>query len=894
MLGDPHNLDLRVGTSVADEIARLNAALSDRYTVLRQLGSGGMSTVYLAQDLKHDREVAIKILRQEVASSLGSRRFLQEIQIAAKLSNPRIVPLFDSGEADGILYYVMPCVEGESLRDLLNREGAVPLERALRITKEVAAALSYAHEQGVVHCDIKPENILLSTGGAVVTDFGIAQALSAAGGEALTLSGFPVGTMGYMSPEQAMGSRELSGKTDVYSLGCVLYELLSGQPPGMWFDLDGGAKAGTGAPAPPMDGLGVEVPDQVRTALEGSLCLRPSHRTPTPEEFVRVLHGDSVRPRPSSTGGVRSTVMVGGWNRTLRWVGLAMVVVVVGALAVWGAGRMTGPTPIEHPRLSILPFENRGSEADAHLADGTAVAIRNRLAGLSGMDVIAYYPEEEFSPGGRTIPSIGAELGVDYVLRGAVQREGEGGQDDRMRVNVELIRTGDGTILWAAAYEEALTEIFRVQGEIAERVAVALDLVISDPELQVLGTEPTASPEAWSSFAQGNHFFRRSQMLDDNRRALLLYQRAVEIDSTFALAYAALARAHLGVYGIGEQSPGHLDSARVAIARSLQLEPSLPEGELAQAELLYLQRDYTGALDRLTQVIRARPSNFDALFVQGLVFRRIGRWEEAVRSFQRLVELNPRERQAYLSLGRTHLMLRDYAQAEEYLDLAMSLRPDLFDTYELKAWLTLSRDGDVAAAESLLTDAAELIGVPNVVAELAASEVREMWFGLLGDAFGDALVTLDPDLVGGDRWAFYLARASLHEARGDTELTHAYFDSLRMEMESRVGVEPEFDRWHALLGTAYAGIGRGAEALAQGERAVALRSVTADTFEGAANLLVLARICVAVGEYDRAASLLEELLGVPSRYSARRLAVHPYWIPLRSHPLFQRLLTQVR
>ena len=876
---------------MADEIARLNAALSDRYTVLRQLGSGGMSTVYLAQDLKHDREVAIKILRQEVASTLGSRRFLREIQIAANLSNPRIVPLFDSGEADGILYYVMPCVEGESLRDLLNREGAVPLERALQITKEVAAALSYAHEQGVVHCDIKPENILLSTGGAVVADFGIAQALSAAGGEALTLSGFPVGTMGYMSPEQAMGSRELSAKTDVYSLGCVLYELLAGQPPGMWFDLNGGAKAGTGAPAPPMDGLGVEVPAQVRTALEGSLCLRPSDRTPTPEEFVRVLHGESVRPRPSSTGGVRSPVMAGGWNRTLRWVGLAIVVVVVGALAVRGAGRMTGPTPIEHPRLSILPFENRGSEEDGYLADGTAVAIRNRLAGLSGMDVIAYYPNEEFSPGGRAIPSIGAELGVDYVLRGAVQREGEGGQDDRMRVNVELIRTADGTILWAEAYEEALTEIFRVQGEIAERVAVALDLVIPDPELQVLGTEPTASPEAWSSFAQGNHFFRRSQMLDDNRRALLLYQRAVEIDSTFALAYAALARAHLGVYGIGEQSPGHLDSARVAIARALQLEPSLPEGELAQAELLYLQRDYTGALDRLTQVIRARPSNFDALFVQGLVYRRIGRWEEAVRSFQRLVELNPRERQAYLSLGRTHLVLRDYAQAEEYLDLAMSLRPDLFDTYELKAWLMLTRDGDVEAADSVLRDAAELIGVPNVVAELAASEVREMWFGLLGEAFGDALVTLDPDLVGGDRWSFYLARASLHEARGDTELTHAYFDSLRMEMESRVEAEPDFDRWHALLGTAYAGLGRGAEALAQGERAVALRSVTTDAYEGASNLLVLARICVAVGEYDRAANLLEVLLGVPSRYSARWLAVHPYWIPLRSHPLFQRLLT---
>jgi len=280
-----------------DTIDRLKASLADRYTIERELGVGGMATVYLAKDLKHRRQVAIKVLRPELAASLGVERFVREIEIAANLTHPHILPLHDSGEADGFLYYLMPYIEGESLRERLNREGKLSVQEVVRLTDEIAAALSYAHEHGIVHRDIKPENIMLSGGRAVVADFGIARAVEVAGGERLTGTGIAVGTPTYMSPEQAMGQADVDARSDVYALGCVVYEMVAGCAP---FEGDTPqallAKHAVDT-APSLRTSDLSIPLFLQRAVERALAKRPDERFQTASAFAEALTSELVVAR---------------------------------------------------------------------------------------------------------------------------------------------------------------------------------------------------------------------------------------------------------------------------------------------------------------------------------------------------------------------------------------------------------------------------------------------------------------------------------------------------------------------------------------------------------------------------------------------------------------------
>ena len=276
-------------TLATDPLARLRAALAGRYTLERELGRGGMATVWLARDLKHDRAVALKVLRPEVAQALGPERFLREIELTTRLHHPRLIPLLESDEAAGQLFYVMPCVSGESLRDRLRRDTRLPLADALQITREVAEALSYAHRAGVVHRDVKPENILLENGHAVVTDFGLAKALTVAGGKRLTDTGIMVGTPAYMSPEQGAGSRELDQRSDLYSLATVLYEMLAGDPPFSGINAQAVLARKAADPVPRLRTVRPEVPPWLEQAIERALARAPADRFATVEEFAAAL-----------------------------------------------------------------------------------------------------------------------------------------------------------------------------------------------------------------------------------------------------------------------------------------------------------------------------------------------------------------------------------------------------------------------------------------------------------------------------------------------------------------------------------------------------------------------------------------------------------------------------
>ncbi|HEV8195191.1 MAG TPA: protein kinase, partial [Gemmatimonadales bacterium] len=342
--------------------ARLAAALSDRYQIVRELGEGGMATVYLARDLKHHRQVAVKVLRPELSSALGPERFLREIETTANLRHPHILPLYDSGEADGFLFYVMPFVEGESLRDRLKRDKQLPLDDALRITREVADALSYAHSKGVIHRDIKPENILLESGHAVVADFGIAKAVSVAGGQTLTRTGMSIGTPQYMSPEQAAGESDLDGRSDLYSLACVLYEMLAGQPPFSGATAESLVHQHLIVDARPITQLRPAVPPAIADALTRALAKNPADR------FNPAAHFAAALTVPESAGARRAPL------RPLV-VGVAAVAVVAAMAIVVLLTRRPAQAPVISVGKTVQVTREPGLEVDPALSpDGASIA----------------------------------------------------------------------------------------------------------------------------------------------------------------------------------------------------------------------------------------------------------------------------------------------------------------------------------------------------------------------------------------------------------------------------------------------------------------------------------------------------------------------------------------
>ncbi len=513
---------------MSDRSDSLEAALADRYRIQREIGSGGMATVYLARDLKHDRQVAIKVMRPEIAAELGVERFLREISIASKLSHPHIAPVYDSGQADGFVYFTMPYVEGKSLRWRLNREGRLTLDEALRITREVATALSYAHQQGVVHRDIKPENILLSGGVAVVADFGIARAISAAGGAGLTTSGFGLGTLGYMSPEQAAGGQDLDGRSDVYSLGCVLHEMLLGRPPGRWLDGDT-LDTGRIADAAPEDREQLDsLPDWVERILTTALAQSPDRRFTNADELIAATGGTVTAPAPSAASPAR--------RRSRTYYAIAAVAVLVaGAAAAIIARSRSGPE-LDPNVIAIAPFD----VLDPELATWGEGLVDLLAAALDGAGPLRAVPPSAVIKGweGRadvvSATSMGSDLGAGLVLYGRLVSAGI----DSARAFATLLDVADNRTIAEFDLRDRADRIDRLADSLAVRLMGDLSRTrgLSGWRLASLGS---SSPAALKAFLQGEQHYR-SFSLDS---AEWYYNRAIELDSTFALAYSRRATA---------------------------------------------------------------------------------------------------------------------------------------------------------------------------------------------------------------------------------------------------------------------------------------------------------------------------------------------------------------
>jgi TolB-like protein/tetratricopeptide (TPR) repeat protein/tRNA A-37 threonylcarbamoyl transferase component Bud32 len=619
-----------VKASSESALPRLQAALAGRYTLGQEIGRGGMATVYRAHDLKHDRRVAVKVLLPEIAASLGADRFLQEIRFVARLNHPHILPLHDSGDADGFLYYVMPYVEGETLRDMLKREKQASVEDVLALAESVASALDHAHRHGVIHRDIKPENILLQEGQAVVSDFGVARPLTRTAAESRAEAGLAIGTPEYMSPEACAGDRDLDGRSDEYALACVLYEMLAGHPPFTATTPQAVAARHLSDAVPPLATVRPDIPANMSRAIMTALAKEPGDRYPSLQAFADALRTASADHEEAAARSV-----------------------------------------------AVLPFANLGGGAEEEfLSDGVTDEIITALTHLEGLRVVSRTSAFAYKRTHRDVRAIGRELHVRSVLEGGVQRK-----DDRLRVSVRLVNVVDGYLLWSDRYDREMRDVFVIQDEIAQNVARALRVILTDDERRALARVPTRNVEAYEAYLRGRSYFRQTRR-KSLQYAREMFQRAIALDPSFALAWAGVADccSLLNMY-FPHREPD-LSLADQASAKALALEPDLAEAHAARGFALWRMQCTDEARSEFEAAMRLDSRLFEARYFYARLCYQGGDAEHAAELFEDAARAHEDYQarffaaQSYATLGRAAEAEAAYRRALHVVRQHLALNPD--------------------------------------------------------------------------------------------------------------------------------------------------------------------------------------------------------------------------
>jgi len=874
----------------ADPRTILQQSLSDRYRIERELGRGGMAVVYLAHDLRHDRPVALKILHPDLAHALGPERFEREIHVAARLQHPHILTVLDSGEAAGQLWFTMPFVEGESLRTRLAREGQLQVDDALRIAREAADALDYAHRHGIVHRDVKPDNILLSDGHALVADFGIARAI-AAGDDQLTATGASVGTAAYMSPEQAAGEREVDGRSDIFSLAVVLYEMLAGTTPYAAPTPQAMIARRFTEDAAPVRRHRASVPEAVEQALARALSRTAADRFPTSRAFADALNVSTVPTAPTvpTLPTVPSMPVI---RRSLRRpVFIALVAGLLiggGFLFAWSRGGNGGAGTADARagsdatgaiRIAVIPFENLGDTADAYFADGVTDAVRGKLAGIDGFAVIARGSSEEYRGSLKSPTQIADELGVHYLLTGTVRWVKQADGTSRVQVRPELVEIGDGTAhtRWDEPFSASITDVFEVQEQIAGKVSGALDVALAR-----LAERPTADLEAYNLFLQAEALPSSDPV--NVRRAVSLYERAVARDSLFATAWAWLASGRAFLAISATTNPPSREQIRQALDRAIALAPDAPETYRARMFFTAaLEKDVAGAIAIGEQAIGRHPREPNLLRVLGLNKVIIGDAAGGAALLERAVALDPRNPMTARALGQARVLEGRFEAAREPLQRALDLSPadHAAAMVLIQSWLAA---GDLASARQALNAMQPPGGRPGLLAYVS---MYGDYYWILDPAQQDTLMRLGVESFDGDLASRELVVAQVLLAREDTAGARRAAETARREFERVIGGNPD-PQLPALVGFALAIQGRHADASRWLARSAA-QITEGDTDNRAYNLELTARAAMLAGDHDAALDALERWVEIPPPTRRGRVRVHPEYAPLRGNPRFERI-----
>ncbi len=860
------------------------------YLIINKVGSGGMGEVYLAQDTELDRRVALKFLPIHLCPDEDCRRrFRREAQAAARLSHPNIIHVYEVSEYQGRPFFSMEHIEGSTLKECFcHRE--MRLEKILELTIQICGGLQAAHEAGVVHRDIKPANIIMdSHGRARIVDFGLA---TVKGAVHLTKTGSTMGTIGYMSPEQVRGD-EIDHRSDLFSLGVVLYELITGHAP---FTAD--TEAAT------LHAITHQEPEPIARyrrraseGLQGIINKLLEKSTETRYQHADGLLSDLIREKrrlEPETIEHPAVTRTSGARRGL-WIAATLVALVC-VLALWQPWQIpsTGGPP-EKIMLAVLPFENLGDSADGYFADGVTDEILTDLAQLSGMFVISRTSSMQYKGSTKGLKEIGEELGVDYVLEGTIRWE-KSGETDRVRISPQLIQIKEDVHLWAESYDAVLTDIFDVQSNIARQVAEALDIALLQSESEALSKLPTNSPLAYDYYLRGKQYFTVAAYRPaDLNLAEMFHRKAIELDSGFAVAYAELGMVYVEMYWDRvDRTESRLDTAHVLISHALSLAPDIPETRQALGWYYYHgRRDFDKALAEFSRVLELQPNHSLAIASTAWVMRRQGKWEEAIELLRQAVRIDPKQSWYRYELALSYSRSGQFGKAIPYYNQILSSRPDQKWAHVLKAYTIFHLTGSTDRTRAVLDTAMQHLGRWPVVT------LMEVYYNMCDGQYdlalellqkpGDAYLYEDMDST-----TFYSLRGFIYRLKDQPEIAVPYFDSARVILESRVASSPNEPRFHGELAECYAFLDRKEEAIAAALRAVELLPVSTDALDGPDYVSDLAIVYTLVGEYDLALDQLEYLSTFPNDISVAWLTLAPEFEDLRQQPRFSEVLERFK
>ncbi len=817
-----------------------------------------MGVVYKAQDLQLDRFVALKFLPPDLTRDEESKeRFIHEAKAASALDHNNICTIYEIGKTEeDQLFIAMAYYDGETLKKKIER-GPLKIDEAIDITIQVAGGLLRAHEEKIIHRDIKPANIFFTVRDEVkILDFGLAKVT---GQTQLTKMGSTVGTVAYMSPEQTRGEK-VDRRTDIWSLGVMLYEMITGQLPFKGDYEQAVTYSILNEAQEPITGLRSGVPMELERIVNKALIKKPDERYQHVDEMMvdlKAIVKTIEKPEPQTSSISEANILTTPTqpekitSSRKRWLfGVAAALIVVASMVVYFIGGDSSEvTEIERKMLVVLPFKNLGLPEDEYFADGITEEITSRLSEIKQIGVIGRTSADQYKNTEKSIDQIGEELGVNYLLEGSVRWEKIPDSESRIRVTPQLIKVSDGTHLWTERYDAILASVFDLQTDIAEKVADALNITLLGAEQESISQKPTDNLEAYDYYLRGNLYYKQGTAKESISVAEQMFLKAVELDSNFVLAYIRLAEINMDFYWFyWDRTDDRIRKSKYYIDKALEINPDLPEIYLALGHYYYHGfLDYDRALNELEAGLKIKPNDEELLSYVGFVKRRQGKFEEAISYMKKSLKLDPLNDDLNLNIGETFLLIKNYEMAEKYIDKAISTIPDWGAGYVSKAKVHILRDGNIEGALEILSNS---LGVVNrrkwgVISLLAQVQIFD-------GKYEEALKTLSgaSSDVFENQWAFLPKAqlfATIYGLQKNNNLEKAYYDSAKVLIDSKLKERPDDANLYSARGIALAGLGKKEEAIKEGKLAVELLPVTKEAWRGFHRELDLARIYTMVG-----------------------------------------------